>query len=1245
MILPRWHLTLRRRGSVRASGGEALPLGSKAAGMLAYLAVEGPTPRSTLAGLLWPEVTEATARNNLSQALGRHRDLLNSGHERGGQLVQLAANVDTDVSLASDLLLDHEFGGAPDFMEWLVACRERFGQARITECRDEVLGCEQRGNLPAALKLNTRLLSLDELSEEAHRRQMRLHYLLGDRASALAAYHHCQAVLRRELGVDPLPETAQLASEIERAALPTRSPARLSLPLSVQRPPTLIGREREWAAMQAAWDAGQHVLLSGEPGVGKTRLMRDFVNSHGGALHFEGRPGDLNVPYSSQARTMARLLQLDLALPGWVRPELARLLPELGEAPTTPDEAQRLRFYQAMTEVVRASVGSGPLIVAFDDLHFADPASLDAGQYILALLWGELSHGLHGIHCTRRGALSPKIQADLETMLASGRLVQIEVPPLDEAGVAALVESLQVAQLEGQDKVLYHATGGNPLFVLETVRSWLEGQGAGQAGPLPCTPGGKTQQIIAQRLARLSPEALKLARAAAVAQADFNPELAGQMLARDPLDLGAAWTELEQGCVFQGNRFAHDLIGEAVLAGLPDALAGLLHRRAAAGLEQQGGPPARIAAHWLAARMELEALPYILKAAEAAQAALQFDQAHGHYVQAAQLAQRQGQQNGAFSTFDKAREQLVHFGAPEQIRALIDIMQPLASTPEQRMTLSHDLAEWHLGQGGYEAAEQAAQTGMQELTHADHPKLRVTLMNDLAVTRHGQGRFQEAADVLETCIPILQTLEEDGQMGELYLNLAAVYDELARYARATEYYLLARPLVVRYQPMLEAPLLNNLAGAFLTQGKIRGCSAILEEAYGLLEDMSGVVHYRLANRSLYGESSRQALQYSAALRALEEAQQLSEAHGLSRVRWIGTLSRTWTDLAQYDLSAGLLDQGERLPDVPAQACGQLLLHRAVLSHRRGQPSDELFREATAALHMSRPLQAEARLGWCQVLPPDEAVRVAGEVLTLARGLGTYGLELAAHVRLAGALLGLGQVQGALEHASAAMRLSQEYANTYVTRTEVQDLWQRVLAALGHPGAHVALLDAVGTLREVAEQHVPQVYRAAFQWQHPLHRALLERAALADIETPARPALPGHLTDAQWWEVRLLVAAQAAPGRPRSDDRSVLEGVLWKLATRQAWRELPPGTASFATCHRRQQEWRRSGALCAVLLALASDLERQGGPGWLTVQAPTSWPIQTLRLLCAPAALVIWQGGAPELAAGLTAIYRQTEQVQ
>lgn len=916
MTSPHWHLTLRRRGTAHASSGEVWPLGSKVAGLLAYLAVEGPTARSTLAGLLWPGVTEATARNNLRQVLGRHRTLLSWG----GPLVQLSDQVDTDLGQDSDLLLDHDFGGSPEFMEWLVACRERFRQAQLAGCRDEVLDCEQRGELGAALTLNTRLLSLDDLSEEAHRRQMRLHYLLGDRASALSAYHHCQAVLRRELGVAPLPETAQLASEIERATVPTRLPTRLPLPLSLQRPPTLIGRGREWAAMQAAWDAGQHLLLSGEPGVGKTRLMRDFVNSHGGdALHFEARPGELSVPYSSQAHTIARLLEADLALPRWVRPELARLLPALGEAQPITDETQRLRFYQAMTEVVRAYVGRaskgrGPLMVAFDDLQFADPASLDAGQYILAQLAPAQPQSYHAIYCARRGALPPKLQAYLELMTASGRVVQIEVPPLDEGEVGALVESLKVTGVDGQTRRLHHATGGNPLYVLETVRAWLEQARSGENGPALSMPGGRTQPIIMQRLARLSPEALKLAQAAAVAQASFGPELAGQMLARDPLDLGAAWSELEQGVILQGNRFAHDLIGEAVLAGLPDALAGLLHRRAAAGLAQQGGAPARIAAHWLAAGAEAQALPYLVSATEAAEAALQFEQAHGHAVQAAQLAGRQGEQPLAFSILRRAHELLLTFGVPAQVKALLGDLKRLAVTPMQRAQVWHDRSGWHCQQGEGDAAVRSAQAGLRELA----------LLGD-------QGEAQP---------------------------------------------------------------------------------------------------------------------------------------------WIVTLT---TDLA------------------------------------------------------------------------------------------------------------------------------------------------RAHAVQGHGGAAAELVNQDRLTPSAWEQR--------------------EDAAQIFPSQGTSDSLPGHLTDAQWSGVQPLVLTPAAPGRPRADDRRVLEGVLWKLATGRAWRELPPGAASFATCHRRQQEWVRTGVLPSVLLALASDLDRQDA-AWLTLQAPTSSPVQTLRLLCAPAALGLWQGGAPELATRLTALDRQ-----
>ncbi|MCV4939798.1 ATP-binding protein, partial [Escherichia coli] len=81
-----------------------------------------------------------------------------------------------------------------------------------------------------------------------------------------------------------------------------KSPA---IPVAVLRPPVLAGREREWAQMEQAWDAGRYIAIGGEGGSGKTRLMLDFIYSKvpkEAVLHLQARPGDAAVPYSGHAR-------------------------------------------------------------------------------------------------------------------------------------------------------------------------------------------------------------------------------------------------------------------------------------------------------------------------------------------------------------------------------------------------------------------------------------------------------------------------------------------------------------------------------------------------------------------------------------------------------------------------------------------------------------------------------------------------------------------------------------------------------------------------------------------------------------------------------------------------------------------------------------------------------------------------------------------------------------------------------
>jgi len=142
------------------------------------------------------------------------------------------------------------------------------------------------------------------------------------------------------------------------------------------------------------------------------------------------------------------------------------------------------------------------------------------------------------------------------------------------------VDSLAVDGLQGAAlaPALARHTGGNPQFVLETVKALLLANGgdpgntnaeafaSGQL-PLPRTVG----RLIHQRLRQLSPGALKLARLAAVAGQDLSPALAAHVLAQGILDLADPWAELEAAGVLRGNAFAHDLVSEGTLDTMPPA--------------------------------------------------------------------------------------------------------------------------------------------------------------------------------------------------------------------------------------------------------------------------------------------------------------------------------------------------------------------------------------------------------------------------------------------------------------------------------------------------------------------------------------------------------------------------------------------------------------------------------------------------------------------------------------------------
>ncbi len=308
-------LELTLFGPFRAALGEAdLPAfrTDKVRALLAYLAVEADAPhrRESLAALLWPEMPDADALNNLRKTLHRLREplgamagslltadrptvLLHSAavHSDAGEFRRLLAESaahphpalhecdDCIVRLAratelyaGEFLAGLSLPDAPAFEEWLVVQRESLRLQTLTALGELADVHAQRGEHDSAVAFATRQLALEPWHEAAHRQLMRALAARGQRAEALAQLEACRRVLAEALGVEPSAETLALAEQI-RAGPP--SSARLH---GFPAPPThFIGREREVEAVaRQLCDEPECRLLTlvGPGGIGKTRLAQ-----------------------------------------------------------------------------------------------------------------------------------------------------------------------------------------------------------------------------------------------------------------------------------------------------------------------------------------------------------------------------------------------------------------------------------------------------------------------------------------------------------------------------------------------------------------------------------------------------------------------------------------------------------------------------------------------------------------------------------------------------------------------------------------------------------------------------------------------------------------------------------------------------------------------------------------------------------------------------------------------------------
>ena len=394
----------------------------------------------------------------------------------------------------------------------------------------------------------------------------------------------------------------------------------------------IVGREADLAALRDALKRTRSaepsaVLVGGEAGVGKTRLVEEFcrVATAEGARVLTGQClelGEEGLPFAPFAAALRRLVHTDgpAVLDGREH-DFARLLPELGPPPPEAvGEARRGVLFELVAALLGRLAEQQPLVLVIEDLHWADRSTRDLMGFLVrsARLPQVLLLATYRTDELHRGHPLRPFLAELDRVRGVQRT---EVDRLDRDGTAEMLTHLLSVEPEPRTVDAVHERAqGNPFFIEQFAAS---------TDPSCCDIPHSLRDLLLTRVDQLPDTAQRVLRVAAVGGTKFGHELLSRVAGIDEADLESALRAVVavQLIVFDadgGYEFRHALVREAVHDDLLPGEHARLHARYAEAVEAEphlvamGRAPAEIAHHWYAAHDHPKALVAARRAAEAA---------------------------------------------------------------------------------------------------------------------------------------------------------------------------------------------------------------------------------------------------------------------------------------------------------------------------------------------------------------------------------------------------------------------------------------------------------------------------------------------------------------------------------------------------------------------------------------------------------------------------------------------------